>query len=75
MRASGCSYVDEICWWKKYVGEDKNWNVYWWSVLVKTFVYVGEITNIQFHTYPPTYFFTNMHFSPKSLANIRTAVY
>ena len=34
------------------------------SMLV-TVLYVGEITNIQFQTFSPTYmFFSNIHFSP-----------
>ena len=62
-------------------------------MLVKTFLYVGEITNIKFDTYSPTYFsptsrrswscmlvevfrhhtfFSNIHFSQTSFANIRT---
>ena len=38
----------------KYVGEDKNLNVCWGSMLAKTFLYVGEIINMQFHAYSPT---------------------
>ena len=50
-----CSDVGEICWWKKvcwwrifcmlvklYVGEYRNLNVCWWSMLVKNLLYVGE---------------------------------
>jgi len=36
----------------KYVDEEKNE------------MYVGENTNIQFHTYSPTYYFMNKHFPP-----------
>ena len=32
-------------------------------MLVKTFQYVGEIINIQFHTYSQTYYFTNILFA------------
>ena len=45
---------------KLYVREDKNFYVYWWSMLVKTFLYVGDSIKIQFHAYSPTYI------SPKS---------
>ena len=50
-----CSDVGEICWRKKvcwwrifcmlvklYVGEYRNLNVCWWSMLVKNLLYVGE---------------------------------
>ena len=53
--APDCSDVGEICWWKKvcwwrifcmlvklYVGEDRNLYVCWWSMLAKSFLYVGE---------------------------------
>lgn len=55
MRSKDCSDVGEICWWKKvcwwrifcmlvklYVGEDRNLYVCWWSMLAKSFLYVGE---------------------------------
>ena len=37
-------------------------------MLVKTFLYVGEITNIQFHTHSTTYYFTAYIFE-KTLEN------
>ena len=43
------------------VGEDKNLNVCCWDILVKTSLNVGQIINIQFHTYSLTKYFTNIH--------------
>ena len=66
----GCGDVGD----KMYVGEDKNSNACWWSLFVKTFLYVGEVTNIQFHTYSPTYSFTNILIHQHSFfTNIRTS--
>ena len=66
----------KVCWWRQ------NFQ----CMLVKTFLYVCENTNIRFHTYSPTYYFSNIvvtiitalcdetnRFSPTSFTKIRTA--
>ena len=69
----------EVMMVKKYVGEDKNLNVCWRRMLVKTFLYLTERQYSFRRGILLTFFLTNIHvfhqhaFLQTSFTNIRTA--